>query len=189
VAEPPEPQTPPDDSEEKRSTDSLIPEIYDELRKLAGHQLASERAGQTLSATALVHEVYLVLQRDGKPQWANRRHFYVASAQAMRRILIGRARRKNAIRRGGGVAPEPLPDDSIHAPAAPEKPDELIALDDALTKLATQDERKADLVSLRYFVGQTIEEAAQVLGISIATAKRDWSFARAWILEELEEGG
>jgi RNA polymerase sigma factor (TIGR02999 family) len=172
---------------ERRTTDSIIPSIYDELRRLAAGKLAGEAQGQTLSATALVHEAYLVLARDGEPQWDNKGHFYVAAAKAMRRILIGRARRRNAAKRGGGVKPVPLPEDSIHAPAGPTKADELIALDDALTKLGEEDERKVRLVNLRYFVGLTIEEAAEVLEISKATAKRDWTFARAWLQRELTE--
>lgn len=165
----------------------MIEKIYDQLRALAGQKLAVEKPGQTLSATALVHEVYLALRREGKPQWANRRHFFVAAAQSMRRILIGRARRKQRLKRGGGVKPEPLPEDSILVPAAPAKSDDLLALNEALYRLAELDERKADLICLRFFVGLSIEEAAEALEISIATAKRDWVFARAWLLAELED--
>ena len=181
----------PDDTEQdeetagKRSTDAMIPVIYDELRRLAAMKLANEQPGQTLSATALVHEVYLVLGKSGEPRWENPRHFYVVAAEAMRRILVDRARRKNATKRGGGVRPEPFPEDSINVPAAPEKDDEFIALDDALNKLAVEHERKARLVSLRYFVGLKLDEAAEALGISKATAKRDWVFARAWLQREL----
>lgn len=143
------------------------------MRRLAPRKLANERAGQTLSATALVHEAYLVLQKTNEPRWDHRGHFYAAAAEAMRRILIGRARKKNAQLRGGRVKDEPLPEDSINAPAASERDDELIDLDDALTKLGEQDERKMQLVNLRYFVGLNIEEAADALEISKATAKRD----------------
>jgi RNA polymerase sigma factor (TIGR02999 family) len=173
---------------EKRTTDSMIPSIYAELRQLAAKKLATEAPGQTLSATALVHEAYLALSRIDEPQWDNRGHFYVAAAEAMRRILIGRARRKNAAKRGGGVTPEPLAEDSIIAPSVPDRDDELIAIDDALVKFAKDHERKARLVNLRYFVGLTIDEAAEVLGISKATAKRDWVFARAWLERELTQG-
>lgn len=169
----------------KRSTDSVIDSVYDRLRQLAAKKLINESPGQTLSATALVHEAYLQLAKSGKPQWDNQWHFYIAAAEAMRRILISRARRKNAQRRGSGVKPLPLPEDSIHAPMAPARADELIALDDALLKLAKEDERKVSLVNLRYFVGLTIEEAAEALGISKATAKRDWVFTRAWLQREL----
>lgn len=173
---------------EKRSTDSMIPSIYRELRQLAAKKISCESADQSLSATALVHEAYLVLAKDGDPRWDNRGHFYTAAAVVMRRILIDRARRKMAQRRGGGVKAEPLADDSIHAPAAPSQPDELLALNDALDKLTKEDKRKGELVMLRYFVGLSIEEAADALGISKATAKRDWVFSRAWLLRELEEG-
>lgn len=166
----------------------MVDSVYAELRALAAKKLSGESAGQTLSATALVHEAYLDLAKDQSPRWDNRGHFYVAAAEAMRRILIRRARRKNAQRRGGGIKPEQLFEDVIAAPMAPERSDELIALDEGLTKLTMKDPRKARLVSLRYFVGLTIEEASEVLGISKATAKRDWVFARAWLQRELSEG-
>lgn len=167
----------------------MIPSIYDELRQLAAKKLSNEKPGQTLSATALVHEAYLVLSKPDEPQWDNRGHFYVAAAETMRRILIHRARARKAAKRGGGMKPEPLPEDSINAPSAPERDDELIALDDALTKLGKKDERKVALINLRYFVGLSIEEAAEALGVSPATAKRDWTFARAWLKRELMEKG
>ena len=171
---------------EKRSTDSIIPSVYAELRALAARKLASEAPGQTLSATALVHEAYLVLAKGDEAQWNHKGHFYVAAAEAMRRILIGRARRKKAAKRGGGVRPEPLAEDSINAPAAVEE-EEFIALDDALKKLAVEHERKVQVVNLRYFVGLSIEETADVLEISRATAVRDWAFARAWLHRELAQ--
>ena len=164
----------------------MIDTIYDELRGLAARQLATEAPVQTLSATALVHEVYLTLRRDQKPQWANRRHFYVAAGQAMRRILIGRARRRKCAKRGDGIRPEPLPEDSILEPALPGKDEQLLALNEALIRFGGEDERKAELVCLRFFIGLTIEEAAETLEISVATAKRDWIFARAWLLAEIE---
>jgi RNA polymerase sigma factor (TIGR02999 family) len=171
----------------RRSTDSMIPSIYGELRTLAARKLAGEASGQTLSATALVHEAYLVLAKTDEAKWDNRGHFYVAAAQAMRRILIDRARAKLTLRRGSGKKALPLPEDSIHAPAAPTRADELVALDDALDKLGKEDERKQQLVTLRYFVGLTIDEAAEVLGISRNTAKRDWNFAKVWLQRELNE--
>jgi RNA polymerase sigma factor (TIGR02999 family) len=171
----------------RRTTDSMIPSIYAELRTLATRKIGGEASGQTLSATALVHEAYLALARTDEAKWDNRGHFYVAAAEAMRRILIDRARARNAQRRGSGNKPLPLLEDSIHAPAAPTRPDELIALDDALEKLGKEDERKQQLVNLRYFVGLTIDEAAEVLDISRNTAKRDWNFAKVWLQRELNE--
>jgi RNA polymerase sigma factor (TIGR02999 family) len=164
----------------------MIPSIYAELRQLAARKMANEAAGQTLSATALVHEAYLALSKTDEPQWENRGHFYVAAAEAMRRILIGRARRKNAAKRGGGVTPEELGENSIIVDLTPTRDDELIAIDEALVKFAVDHERKARLVNLRYFVGLTVDEAAEVLGLSKTTAKRDWVFARAWLERELK---
>ncbi len=188
VSQDPPPVGPaPKQTAEKRSTDSIIPSVYAELRALAARKLASEAPGQTLSATALVHEAYLVLAKSDEAQWNHKGHFYVAAAEAMRRILIGRARSKKAAKRGGGVKPEPLAEDSINAPAAPVEEEEFIALDDALKKLAVEHERKVHVVNLRYFVGLSIEETAEVLEISRATAVRDWSFARAWLHRELAQ--
>jgi RNA polymerase sigma factor (TIGR02999 family) len=169
---------------ERHRTDSMIPSLYDSLRQLAAKKLSNEPSGQTLSATALVHEAYLSLHK-GDPQWDNKGHFYVAAAEAMRRILIGQARRKHAHKRGDGVKLQPLPDDSIHAPMSPVRSEELLALDEALEKLGQSDPRKVKLVNLRYFVGLSLEEAAQALSISVATASRDWSYARAWLGREL----
>lgn len=162
----------------------LLPLVYDELRKLAATKLAEERPGQTLQPTALVHEAYLRLvgEADG-PLWQNRDHFFGAAAEAMRRILIDSARRKRTAKHGGNRIREPL-DDIV----TPEKCDELLALDEALTKLATADPVKARLVELRYFVGLTGEEAAKVLGISPATADRYWAYARAWLQVNLRGG-
>ena len=171
----------------KCSTDEIIPSIYSELRALAARKLATEAPGQTLSATALVHEAYIVLARGDEAKWNSKGHFYVAAAEAMRRILIGRARRRNAAKRGGGVRNEPLAEDSLNAPAAPVEEEEFIALDDALKKLAVDHERKVRVVNLRYFVGLSIEETADVLKISRASAVRDWAFARAWLHRELSQ--
>jgi RNA polymerase sigma factor (TIGR02999 family) len=163
------------DPNSKHTAASLVPALYDKLRQLAAKKLSNELAGQTLSATALVHDAYLILAKTDEPKWDNRGHFYVSAAEAMRRILIDRARARNALKRGGGQKPLPLPEDSIHCPATPTRSDELLALDDALEKLGAEDERKYQLVTLRYFVGLTIDEAAEVLSISRNTAKRDWN--------------
>ena len=165
----------------------MISQVYEKLRDHAAKKLANEAPGQTLSATALVHEAYLALARTDEPKWDNRGHFYVSAAQAMRCILIDRARARQMQKRGSGERPVPLPEDSIHMPAAPTRADELIALDEALTKLEKEHERKVKLVTLRYFVGLTIEEAAEVLEISRNTANRDWTFAKVWLQRELNE--
>jgi RNA polymerase sigma factor (TIGR02999 family) len=162
----------------------LFPLVYDELRRLAASQLARESAGQTLQATALVHEAYLRLAGPGDSRrYADRGHFFAAAATAMRRILIDNARRKQTLKRGGGGTREPL--DRI---AAPEPADDLIALGEALDKFAAVDPQKARLVELRYFAGLTGEEAAAVLGISPTTADRYWEFARAWLQTEMRGG-
>jgi RNA polymerase sigma factor (TIGR02999 family) len=155
----------------------LMPLVYDELRELAAQKLARERPGQTLQATALVHEVYLrLLGREEPPSYRDRNHFFAAAATAMRRILIDNARRKRTRKRGGDSRRQPL-----EAVAAPQPDDELLALDEALQKLATMDPKKAKLVELRYFAGLTGEQAAEVLGISPTTADRHWAYARAWL--------
>lgn len=160
----------------------LLPLVYDELRRLAACALAQERPGQTLDATALVHEAYLRLVGGGEGRhYQDRGHFFAAAATAMRRILIDNARRKQAQKRGGGLHREPL-----DAVAAPQRPDELLALDGALQKLAAKDPQKAQLVELRFFAGLTGEQAAQVLGISPSTADRHWAYARAWLRAEVE---
>lgn len=179
--------TPPANPPRKRRSSELIESIYEELRRVAAQKMAREAAGHTLSATALVHDAYVRIARDGSKSamWENRGHFYIAAAEAMRRILIDRARRKKAIRHGGNAEHDPL--DSVVVPAAPERSDELLALDEALEKLAARDKRKARIIELRYFVGLTSEEAAEVLGISKITADRDWTYARAWLFRELKE--
>lgn len=161
----------------------LLPIVYNELRRLAAARLASENPGQTLQATALVHETYLRLVRaDPDRRWDSRRHFFGAAAEAMRRILVEAARRKRAEKRGGGLARH----DATQLPiAAPEPPEDLIALDEALTRFAAIEPAKAELVKLRYFAGLTIEEAAAALGISPATAKRHWNYSRAWLFGQL----
>ena len=164
----------------------LVPLVYQELRRLAGQRLAREAPGQTLQATALVHEAYLRLAGDADAaRWENRAHFFGAAAEAMRRILVESARRKGALKRGGGPAKsrrEELDADRI---AAPQPIDDLIALDEALNRLAEIDPGKAELVKLRYFAGMTQPEAAEVLGIARSTADAWWRYARAWLHQEI----
>jgi RNA polymerase sigma factor (TIGR02999 family) len=165
----------------------LSPLVYDELRRLAARRLAHEAPGQTLDATALVHEAYLRLVGDkGATSWDGRGHFFAAAAKAMRRILVENARRKRRLKRGGDVARVPLEEAEL---LAPEPCEDVLALDEALTELAATDRAAADLVQLRYFGGLSIPDAAQVLGVSPGTAKRLWSFARAWLLEKLQGAG
>lgn len=163
----------------------LLPLVYEELRRLARARMAAERNGHTLQATALVHEAYLRLIGDAAPRWDGRRHFFSAAAEAMRRILIDHARTKNAAKRGGQR--QRLELDSGAEPESP--PLELVdvlALDEALAKLALEAPAKAELVKLRYFGGLSLDEAADAMGISLATAKRFWVFARAWLFKELQ---
>ena len=166
-----------------KAADELLPLVYDALRRLAAHKMANEAAGQTLQPTALVHEAWLRLAGDdAQIQFQNRAHFFAAAAEAMRRILIDNARRKRALRHGGGL--QRLDVDEIQL-VAPADDDELLAIDDALSKFATRDQQKAELVKLRYFGGLTITEAARVLGISEPTANRHWAYARAWLFREI----
>src|SRR5216117_931718 len=168
-----------------RAADKLLPLVYEELRKLAAHKMANEAAGQTLQPTALVHEVWMRLVAKENPKFANRAHFFAAAAEAMRRILIDNARRKRAQRHGGGQKQVNLEDVEIASAMAD---DQLLAVNEALDKLAAQDKQKAELVKLRYFIGMTIEEAAQILGVSEPTAKRYWAYARAWLHAEIRKG-
>lgn len=164
----------------------LLPLVYDELRKLAAAKLAQEKPGQTLQATALVHEAYLRLMGDGErePSWENRGHFFAAAAQAMRRILVESARRKNRRKHGGDRLHLDLCDAEV---AAPEPREDLVALDAALSKLAEIDREAADLVQLRYFAGLTIADAAEMLNIPRRSADRRWAYARAWLHRELQD--
>ena len=165
------------------AAEQLLPLVYDELRRLAADKLAEERPGQTLQATALVHEAYLrLVGADQSQHWDSRGHFFAAAAEAMRRILVDKARRKKADKRGGASRRvDVAPDDLI----ARQRDDKMIALDEALAKLEKEDPQKAKLVKLRYFAGLTIKEAAATLGISTATADRYWSYARAWLQREM----
>jgi RNA polymerase sigma factor (TIGR02999 family) len=156
--------------------------IYEELRHLAGYMMARKPPGQTLQATALVHEAFLRLSRGERQPWQSPAQFYSAAAEAMRRILIEQARRKGALRRGGGQ--QRLSLDDVHL-AVDTPADHLLALDEALNKLAAEDPVRADLVKLRFFAGLTVSEAGQLLGISERTVKRHWTFARAWLHQEL----
>ena len=163
-----------------RAGEELLPLVYAELRQLARAKMAREQPGHTLQPTALVHEAWLRL---GGQCFENRAHFFGAAAEAMRRILIERARRKLAARHGAGA--EHVDADDIEIAAPTEKDDELLAVHEALDRLAAHDPRKAELVKLRYFAGLSIDEAADVLGISAPTAKRDWTYARAWLFREI----
>src|SRR4051794_25981669 len=174
-----------------QAADQLLPLVYDELRKLAALKLAQEKPGQTLQATALVHEAYLQLVGDGKQdegtaeragEWNGRGHFFAAAAESMRRILIDQARRKARLKRGGELERVELDDVEISLPGPS---DDVLALDDALSRLAAKHPEKAELIKLRYFAGLTGDEAGAALGISPATADRYWTYARAWLVREL----
>jgi RNA polymerase sigma factor (TIGR02999 family) len=165
-----------------KATDELLPLVYQELRRLAANKMAGECAGHTLQPTALVHEAWLKLVDSPAQSWQNRAHFFGAAAEAMRRILIDRARRKNRQRRGSGA--EHLDADQIEI-ASPAPDDQLLALNEALDRFAELEPQQAELVKLRYFVGLKIDEASEILGISEATAKRWWTYARAWLFDEL----
>jgi RNA polymerase sigma factor (TIGR02999 family) len=163
----------------------LLPLVYEELRRLAAQQLAREPGGQTLQPTALVHEAYLRLRgASDEPHWDGRRHFFAAAAEAMRRILIDNARRKRRPKHGGDRRRVAV---DVAAPR-PETPrEDLLALDEALDKLAKEEPAKAELVKLRFFAGLTMPEAADVLGVSLATAERHWTYARTWLYAELKD--
>jgi RNA polymerase sigma factor (TIGR02999 family) len=165
------------------AAEQLLPLVYDELRRLAAQKLAQEKPGQTLEATALVHEAYLrLVDGDQAKHWNSRHHFFAAAAEAMRRILIEQARRKLRVRHGG--ARKRLDLDRLD-PAAEECGEEILAVDEALERLAAEDATVAEVVKLRYFAGLTIEETAAALGISVRTANRHWAFARAWLYQQL----
>jgi RNA polymerase sigma factor (TIGR02999 family) len=165
----------------------LLPLIYEELRHLAKHRLAHEPPGQTLQPTDLVHEAYLRLVGKASGQhWSGRDHFFAAAAEAMRRILVENARRKHSLKRGGDRAHQALDEAEV---LAPEPREDLLALDGALTLLATTDRTAADLVQLRYFGGLSVADAAQVLGLSVRSAERIWTYTRVWLLECIKRAG
>ena len=174
------------ESGDPSAADQLLPLVYDELRKLAAAKLAQERPGQTLQATGLVHDAYIRLVNVEEAQhWDSRGHFFAAAAEAMRRILVDKARRKIRPKHGGGRKRVDL--DSACA-LTEDRHEDLLALDEVLTRFATLDPLKADLVKLRFFAGMTVPEAAEALGISVATAERYWTYARVWLYCELGDG-
>ena len=164
------------------AAEELLPLVYDELRKLAAHRMAGEDPGQTLQATALVHEAWLRLGGDDQPSWQNRAHFFAAAAEAMRRILIDNARHKNYLRHGGGAERVNL--DGLDLAASVDD-EQLLELNEALDHLAAHDATKAQVVKLRFFAGLTNEQVARVLGVSEPTVKRHWAYARAWLFREM----
>jgi RNA polymerase sigma factor (TIGR02999 family) len=169
------------DHGDPKAAEQLLPLVYDELRGLAARKMARESEGHTLQPTALVHEAWLRLAGDEDRKWNDRTHFFAAAAEAMRRILVDNARRKTRQRRGGDQQRVELNEELLAAP----NDEQVVAVNNALEKLATVDKAKAELVKLRYFVGLTIEEAAEVRGISPATAKRHWTYARTWLYAEI----
>ena len=170
-----------------KAASELLSLVYDELRKLAAARMAEERPGQTLQATALVHEAYVRLVGPADaPKWNGRGHFFAAAAEAMRRILVEAARRKQAAKAGGGWQRHDLLDAEL---AVDSTGDDLFAVDEALSRLAADHPRAARLVHLRFFLGQTVEEAAAHLGLDARTAYRDWAYARAWLRRDLDRGG
>jgi RNA polymerase sigma factor (TIGR02999 family) len=170
---------------EPGAADELLPLVYQELRKLAAHKMAGERAGHTLQATALVHEAWLRLAGENKTDWAGRSQFFSAAAEAMRRILIDRARKHLSLKRGAGAGHESLEDLNI---AAEFPSDELLAVHESLVQLTAEDPSAAELVKLRYFVGLSIAEAAVALGVSQRSVERIWTFAKAWLRKEIVAG-
>ena len=173
------------DQGDPKAADELLPLVYGELRRLAAAKMAGEAPNQTLQPTALVHEAWVRLVGDGNPPFANRAHFFAAAAEAMRRILIDKARRKRAVRHGGDQQRVDLEDLQV---AAPGDEDQLLAVNDALDKLAGTNALQAEVVKLRYFVGMTNVEAAEALGLSERTVKNYWSHARAWLFREIGGG-
>ena len=173
------------DEGDAHAAEELLPLVYDELRRLAAQKLSREKLGQTLQATALVHEAYIRLIGPEDQHWDGRGHFFAAAAEAMRRILIENARRKRDAKHGGGPAHK-VPLDHVQ-PTVLERGEDLLDLDEALRRLEEVDRKKAELVKLRYFAGLTIPQAAAALSVSVTTANRYWSYARAWLHEELEK--
>lgn len=170
------------DAGDPQAADQLLPLVYEKLRQLAAARMAHEKPGQTLQATALVHEAWLRLAGSDQQQWRGRSHFFGAAAEAMRRVLIDQARRKASSKRGAGQSPDEWHESAVASPAPTE---EMLAVHEALDALATEDTTAAEVVKLRYFVGLTIPEIAEVLGISPRSADRHWLFARAWLKEAI----
>lgn len=174
-----------------KALEQLLPLVYDLLREQARRALTGERSGHTLQPTALVHEAWMRLSRQREAQWSDRSHFLATAAMMMRRILVSHARGKRRLKRGGGAAMLEFDDHLSETLADPDSGSEatdLVALDDALTKLGGMDARLARTVELRYFAGLSVEETAEVLGVSTPTVKRDWAFAKAWLRENLDTG-
>ena len=168
---------------EPKAAGELLSLVYEELRRVAAAKMAQEAPGQTLQPTALVHEAWLRLNGDKRRQWNDRTHFFATAAEAMRRVLVDNARRKRAERHGGGRQRVAMP--QVANPVAGDE-DQILTVDEALERLAALDPQKAELVKLRYFVGMTVEEAAEALGISVRNAQRYWAFARGWLYEEIK---
>jgi RNA polymerase sigma factor (TIGR02999 family) len=172
-------------SGDQAAAEQLLPLVYDELRRIAARKMSAEKPGQTLNATALVHEAYLRLvgsEECEKQKWDGRGHFFAAAAEAMRRILVENARRKSRVKHGGELNRVPLDEDAVVSAPTSET---LIALDEALTRFAAEEPEAAKIVELRYFAGLSIDEAADALGVSRATANRHWAYAKAWLRCEL----
>jgi RNA polymerase sigma factor (TIGR02999 family) len=170
------------DQGDAQAAEQLLPLVYDELRRLAAQKLSNEKPGQTLQATALVHEAYIRLVGGNEQRWNSSGHFFASAAEAMRRILVESARGKRRLKRGGHLAREGIECSEIAAPA---RPDELLAVDEALDKLSTANKMAAELVKLRYFAGFSVSEAARIQGISSRKANQVWSYARAWLMAEI----
>jgi RNA polymerase sigma factor (TIGR02999 family) len=167
---------------DEKAAGELLPLVYQELRRIAARKMAGESSGHTLQATALVHEAWLRLVASQEQSWKNRAHFFGAAAEAMRRILVEHARRKQSLKRGGGVGHEEFDESSLMLAAPPE---ELLAVHGALDALTREDPQSAELVKLRYFVGMTMEEAATALNLPLRNAERLWTYARAWLQREI----
>ena len=168
----------------REASDQLLPLVYDQLRAIAQQRMNDERAGHTLQATALVHEAYLRLVGDHDVAWTGRAHFYTAAVEAMRRILIDHARKRGAVKRGGDWRRTAL---NVASVALDENLDSFLALDDAILRLEEQDGKAAQVVRLRFFAGLSIEDTARILDVSPRTVKREWTYARTWLLQELED--
>ena len=172
------------DAGDPKAADQLLPLVYEELRRLAAARMAQEKPGQTLQATALVHEAWLRLAGSGEQRWEGRRHFFAAAAESMRRILVEKARRRLRVRHGGGLERVDL--DGVEIPGGVRE-EQLVAVDEALAALEREDPKKAEVVKLRYFVGLTHREIAEVLNLSEATVERHWSFAKAWLFSQIQD--